>query len=451
MGYMTSALTPKQKSTFKRFLEEFRGTEQLENQGEMLHYRDIDKKRDETSAIIKKALEDYLKGKISLQEFKQASSDFCFAHPYWGFKSFSGQMQLNQYANNIGDPLKEEMLKKAITPPKDLQDAVAKINEMAQFLGDLKVGAENPKSIPRTNQTFLLTYFWSMQEREKWPIYYGSYKKQFPDIEFPIEAAQSPGEEYAAFVMFFDALKRYAGEELGVKEDSMTWFVEHVLWVQFLKKEAPAVAPKKGRSEKVDSTGESGSWIPPIISDLPQLAANTETTWSKTNKVSPERAFEIKLQYVFQILGYQVIALGQGSGREPDGVAISTHSTENPAYAIVFDGKSREKTYSIGTEDRAITEYIKNKRKELNRIRVDKLSFLIVTSEVADTPNTRETAKRIYQDTRVPMVLMRADDLLHVVEEKLKNIDIDHKQLEGLFIETGLLTREKIAEVLGAR
>ena len=29
-------------------------------------------------------------------------------HPYWGFKGFSGQMQLNQYVNNIEDGAQEK-------------------------------------------------------------------------------------------------------------------------------------------------------------------------------------------------------------------------------------------------------------------------------------------------------------------------------------------------------
>ncbi len=448
---MSLSLTTQQKATFKKFLEEFRGTETLENEGELIHYRDIDKKRAEVEPVIRKVLDDYLSGNIPLEKFKKLSSDLSFAHPFWGFKAFSGQMQLNQYSNNIHDEQHDVILKKALTAPKDIDEAKNKINDLARYLGELKISTGNPKSIPRTNQSFLLTYFWSMQDREKWPIFFGSYKKQFPEIQFPIEGADSPGEEYASFVDFFDALRRFAVEELKVNEESLVWFIEHVLWVQFLKKETPTVEEKRGRATKVVSESERGGWIPPIIADLPQLALNKDSVWSTSNKISAERAFEIKLQYVFQILGYQVFGLGQGSGREPDGVAISLHSHENPAYAILFDGKAREKSYSIGTEDRAIIEYIRNKRKELIRERIDKLSFLIVSSEISDTPSTRETVKRIYLDTRVPLVLMRADDLLYIVEEKLKNYDIDHAQLEPLFVEPGILTREKISEILGAR
>jgi hypothetical protein len=40
-------------------------------------------------------------------------------------------------------------------------------------------------------------------------------------------------------------------------------------------------------------------------------------------------------------------------------------------------------------------------------------------------------------------------DLLHIVGRKLSNADINHSQLEDLFLETGILTTDKIVDVLG--
>ena len=44
---------------------------------------------------------------------------------------------------------------------------------------------------------------------------------------------------------------------------------------------------------------------------------------------------------------------------------------------------------------------------------------------------------------------MRAKDLLYIVSRKLSNADIDHSQLEDLFLETGVLTADKIIDALG--
>jgi hypothetical protein len=50
---------------------------------------------------------------------------------------------------------------------------------------------------------------------------------------------------------------------------------------------------------------------------------------------------------------------------------------------------------------------------------------------------------------RVPVILVRAKDLLYIVGRKLSNADINHSQLEDLFLETGILTTDKIVDVLG--
>jgi hypothetical protein len=189
-------------------------------------------------------------------------------------------------------------------------------------------------------------------------------------------------------------------------------------------------------------------WIPPIISDLQELALNQETEWSKSMNIKPERAFEIKLGYAFRILGYEVEDLGQGKGREPDGIAYSTDANSD-YYAIVYDAKATERDYSIGTEDRKISEYIKKYQKELQKRRVKKFSFLIVSSEFSKNQSLDNSIKDIYKETRCPVVLMRADDLLSIVAHKLSHEGIDHSVLENLFLSSGIVASDAIEEILG--
>ena len=47
-------------------------------------------------------------------------------------------------------------------------------------------------------------------------------------------------------------------------------------------------------------------------------------------------------------------ATGQGQGRVPDGLALA----QDDNYAILWDSKIRKGGYSMGTDDRAIREYI---------------------------------------------------------------------------------------------
>ncbi|OGE83804.1 MAG: hypothetical protein A3B95_00015 [Candidatus Doudnabacteria bacterium RIFCSPHIGHO2_02_FULL_43_13b] len=445
-------LTQEQEKELGLYLEDFRKSSIVEDNNVKMLFSDFDNKRMTAILDLKKMVNDFLAGGISLVDFKERSEAMSRTHPYWGFKGFSGQMQLNQYVNNIDDEAKEVRLKDALKLPKTLDETVSKIDTLADYLAELKTKTSNPKSIPRVNQSFMLSYFWELQNPELYPVFYGSAKNVLENLGFDFKSQETAGIEYKYFAEICYTIRAFFEDKGGVKERNYTWFVEHVLWHQFKKqnKEVETEIRKDTRTPSKAKLvkGEEESWIPPIIADLENLALNQETDWSKKRNLKPEKAFETKLRYVFTILGYNVTELGQGTGREPDGVAISTDG-HSGYYAIIYDAKAREKEYSIGTGDREIVEYIRNKQRELQRQRVDKVSFLIISSEFTDSPSLDSSLKDIFRATRVPTILLRAKDLLYIVGRKLSNADIDHSQLEDLFLETGVLTKDKIVDVLG--
>jgi len=443
-------LTPEQNKLLTSYLSDFVQSPTVEDNSVQLPYAEFDSKRIVAIVELRKMLDCFLSGSFSPADFKGKSEIMSRALPYWGFKNFSGQMQLNQYVNNIDDATKEKQLKNALTLPKTLDEAVLKINNLAEYLTELKTKTDNPKSIPRVNQSFMLSYFWELQVPERYPVFFGSAKNVLENLGFDFKSQESAGAEYKYFAEIYFAI-RFQYEKAGIKENHPIWYVEHVLWNQFKKQQGESepeiVREKPINVSKVGKTQDE-SWIPPVIADLEQLALNQETEWSKKRGLKPDKAFETKLRYLFTVLGYNVTELGQGKGREPDGVAISTDGHAG-YYAIIYDAKAREVNYSIGTGDREIVEYIKNKQRELQRQRVDKISFLIVSSEFLDKPSLDSSLKDIYRATRVPVILVRAKDLLYIVNRKLSNADIDHAQLEDLFLETGVLTTDKIVDVLG--
>jgi len=445
-------LTQEQEKELSFYLEDFRKISTVEDNNVKMPYDTFDDKRAATIRDIKKMVFDFLNGKLPLIDFKEKSETMSRTHPYWGFKGFSGQMQLNQYVNNIEDSAKERRLKDALELPKTLDEAVSKINALAEYLKELKTKTDNPRSIPRINQSFMLSYFWELQDPELYPVFYGSAKNVLENLGFDFTSQETEGIEYKYFAEICYAIRAFFEGKKGIKERNYTWYVEHILWYQFRKQNAAVEAEMK-KDTRVSSKvraikGDEESWVPPIIADLEKLALNEETEWSKKRSIKPEKAFETMLRYVFTILGYNVTELGQGRGREPDGVAISTDG-HSGYYAIIYDAKAREKDYSIGTGDREIIEYIKNKQRELQRQRVDRVSFLIVSSEFTNNPSLDSSLKDIYRATRVPVVLLRAKDLLYIVGRKLSNADINHSQLEYLFLDAGILTTDKIVDVLG--
>ena len=96
-------------------------------------------------------------------------------------------------------------------------------------------------------------------------------------------------------------------------------------------------------------------------------------------------------------------------------------------------------------------EYIKRKSEELKRRRVSRSYFLVISSEFDPNPANLNLVKDVFRRTRIPITMMRVVDLLFLIEEKLKDIELTHERLERLFLETGILTREKIVDILGIR
>ncbi len=447
-------LSLEQEKELGLYLEDFQKSQTVEDNNVVTTYASFDDNRIKAIEELKKMVSDFLGGSLSIVDFKEKSETMSRTFPHWGFKGFSGQMQLNQYVNNIEDSAKEKNLKEALSVPKSMDEAVAKINTLAEYLTELKTKTDNPKSIPRVNQSFMLSYFWELQAPEIYPVFFGSAKNVLENLGFDFKSQETAGVEFKYFAEIYIAIRSLFEKTKNLNEKHPVWYVEHVLWNQFKKQsvstgadvevETKREAPSKIKTARTPDE----SWIPPIIADLEALALNQETEWTQKRGIKPEKAFETKLRYLFTILGYNVTELGQGKGREPDGIAISTDGHAG-YYAIIYDAKAREKDYSIGTGDREITEYIKNKQRELQRQRVDKVSFLIVSSEFTNSPSLENSLKDIYRATRVPVILVKAKDLLDIVNRKLSNADIDHAQLEDLFLETGLLTAEKIVDVLG--
>jgi hypothetical protein len=451
-----SALTSIQKDAFLKSVKEFCEDPSSEHEGTHEHYAEFDNKRMHALPNIASLIDDFLFQKIDLKVFKENSEVLCRQFPFWGFKNFSGQMQLNQYSNNIDDAKKEDLLRDCMQVPKNEREAKEKIDRLAYYLSQLKEKTDNPKSIPRIAQSYMLSYFWGIQAPHVWPIYYGSSKKALLDMGFQLDVMESPGDEYIAFVQIMKSLAAIIGDVDHWLKEYPIWKVEHVLYKHFMRLKGVSdemfskdkVEKKKKESPKTSSVTEAtGEWIPPVIRDLEILALNQETGWTRAKGLKPDKAFETKLRYAFTLLGYETTELGQGHGREPDGVAVSLN-VQGGDYAILYDAKAREAGFALGTSDREILDYILRKKEDLRRKRINKIYFTVVSSSFKDAENT-VMLREIYRNTQVPVTLLKASDLLLIIDAKLQNVEIDHRILEDLFLDTGFITRQRVIDSLG--
>src|SRR5579863_7852199 len=107
-------MNPEQKATLLQYLKAFLDDPRTTNEGEREHYELFDQKRVAALPELQKLVRDFISEKLTFREFKESHESKCREFPYWGFKGFSGQLQLNQFVNNIEGEDKESVFKSAI-------------------------------------------------------------------------------------------------------------------------------------------------------------------------------------------------------------------------------------------------------------------------------------------------------------------------------------------------
>jgi len=146
-------------------------------------------------------------------------------------------------------------------------------------------------------------------------------------------------------------------------------------------------------------------FIPPVVHDLIELSVNESSALD----------FEKKVNLVFQMLGFEVSEYGQGTGRNPDGIAKDNQNR----YAILIDAKSRKEVYKIGTEDRKFIEYIKTFSDSLIKSGFSKRYFLIVSSRFETL--SLKSIQNIKLETQVPITFITSKLLLKLLANKIKD------------------------------
>lgn len=188
-------------------------------------------------------------------------------------------------------------------------------------------------------------------------------------------------------------------------------------------------------------------FIPPIVADLEELAYEKSEIIQRYNEIrrEPEHAFEEKLWHSFKILGFEVKEYGHKvRERVPDGAALARRDH----YVVLFDGKIRKDGYYIGTDDRAIIDYIKRSSGKFESEGLESIYFLIISGEFRG--DNLSCILRIRKETRVKNVtLLRAGLFLYLVELKLRYPHLTPTHFEGIFLRSGEeISREEIDKEL---
>lgn len=415
---------------------------------------------------LKPLLMSFLRGEIPLNVFKSTNDSINKSNNNWGFKGIKGQMFFNLVVN-VAEDLREceQEIKAAIAVPaneeiaksriRNLQSYVKRIGDQSVERGGSKQGRPKVSSIP-----FFLSYFWQIQDRETWPVYYTNGVNTMQDLNL-WQPSGDPADDYISYKRIFEELSALFSHASGI---ALGFYdVEHVFWYEggspfdandtappgTIKPLTPATANALVPPPSDLITRLPESFVPPIVAILPRMARNEPQLieLAKASGTSVERGFEKNINAALTILGYETKLLGQGQGRVPDGLAIA----QDERYGIIWDAKVRSNGYSIGTDDRTMREYIVTQSRELKKRRaLRNVYYAIVSSGFSEDYD--DTIRSLKMETDINEVcLVEAEAIVAMVDAKLRDpqqVSLGADGLQRLFSESGVLTAVHVREML---
>ena len=113
-----------------------------------------------------------------------------------GLMGNSGVMFVGQLVKRADDPgMLARLLVSGLTAPRDAGSAAQKLDALVEYIERIKVGA-----IPAPGHTpFLLSYFWSLEQPEQWPVYW-IIDRNFLELLTGVELWGSHADRYLRYV-----------------------------------------------------------------------------------------------------------------------------------------------------------------------------------------------------------------------------------------------------------
>jgi hypothetical protein len=292
---------------------------------------------------------------------------------------------------------------------------------------------------------FFLSYFWHLQAPTEYPVFYVTTEHYLEDHERFVQDGEF-GEDYVEFIAVLDTLIDLATETTDADWEYRD-ISNAIYWDQELRPEW-----KADEQDDVDPTGGAqdedilDSFLPPIVSDLSAVAERDSAAEAEYEEQDRNLAvvFEEKLHHSFRVLGFDVEELGQGSGRQPDGIATAVQND----YAIIYDAKVRSDGYSIATDDRAIREYIETHARQLRDQGVRRIYFAIVSSTF--TSPDHSTLRELRETTAVESIVFLSAELLEeLMVLRLREPYLNLDDIRAVFgTRDGIFRREELNNVL---
>ena len=236
------------------------------------------------------------------------------------------------------------------------------------------------------------------------------------------QAPKSQREGYEEFYNLNEEIKQILSVHTG--KQISNWDAEHAFWnfrrvTAYPKKELQpksTIQPDVTKEAQISALAEASfdiyDYLPRVIANIIELGKETERSGSlKGSK------YEKAVCEVFRQLGFTVQSLGQGTGREPDLIAI--HKEENVAFIV--DAKAYTNGYMLSaTDERAIREYIDKSCPKLKKEGIQKIGFILISNTFKSA--FEEFVNEITWRTDIKrFVLLSSDALLHLLAYRIKD------------------------------
>ena len=383
----------------------------------------IDEKRIEAIVTLKIIINDFFITKIDIAEFKTEIDSFNKQNNFWGFTSIKGQMFFNLLLKTSESEEQNmkltKLIKECITEPKNISEALSKIEAMDKYTSTIFNKAPDKRKAPNPGSVcYFLSYFWQIHNYQQWPVMYSSIIVSFTDISLWSEPT-SHKEAYNIFYNLNEEIKQILSTHTGRSINN--WEAEHSFW-NFRKITA---YPKIGKLKAEPAFTESVITVEPVFKPNFEIAEyiipkviKLIDLGNQTDKSSASKGSEYEklVAEIFKQLDFEVEILGQGSGRNPD--AVIKFREENTAFLV--DAKAYSSGYSLGIDDRAIKEYINVYCPKLQKEGYKKIGFIIVSNSFKS--NFDSFINNITWNTEIKrFVLLTSEALLYLLAYKTKD------------------------------
>ncbi len=392
----------------------------------------IDDSRLHAIEVVKIIMHNFLKGDFNVIEFKNALDSYNKHNNLWGFTARMGQMYFNLLIKtNEGNIEKlSQMLRELITEPKNLRDALSRIDTLEKFTVSIYSKAKDKHNAPYPGAVgYFLSYFWQMYNHQKWPILYNTLLSAFKELGV-WEDQKTQKETYEVYYRVYNEIKDTI-EEVSTRIINF-WDVEHAFWnykykvvVQpYVAPKSNEIAPPKAKvvEEPKQVAVENRIEIPAsetinireyIIPRLSRLLDEDQKQADGADYVEPD--FSTMIAESFRQLDFDVQLLNHAGFVNPS--ALIRFREENIAFLV--DAFADSKAY-FDIDRRIVKEYINSQCQALRREGYKKVGYFVVCKQFEEQNQDHVSYIQWHTDIK-KMTMLSAEALLYILAYKIKN------------------------------